>query len=171
MNIAPATRVTRVARAVFGTVALVLVAGIVGSCTGDDGGDGGGAGDAADFCAAMARFDLLQAEGDALFASTEEVSVDELRDVFRRVDTTIDELIDSAPESVSTDVRLVGDTTQRLIEALERVDYDLAALATDPQYAESLADVDDTRITEANDRLAVYVRTECPSSPTTEPAS
>jgi len=168
VNIAPTTRVTRVARAVFGAVALVLVAGIVGSCTGDD---GGGAGDAADFCAAMARFDLLQAEGDALFASTEEVSVDELRDVFRRVDTTIDELIDSAPESVSTDVRLVGDTTQRLIEALERVDYDLAALATDPQYAESLADVDDTRITEANDRLAVYVRTECPSSPTTEPAS
>ena len=142
-------------------LALAVVA-VAGACTGGDGGD---AGDATDFCAAMARFEALQAAGDELFAATEVVPAEDLRDVFRQVDTTIDELIDSAPEAVATDVRLVGETTQQVIAALERVDYDLVALATDPQYAESLADVDDTRITEANDRLAVYVRTECPSPP------
>lgn len=153
------------------SVVLAAVLGAMGmlgaSCSGDDG-DGPGA--ASDFCTEMRSFEALQAEGDALFERSTEASADELRAVFSRVSAAIDAVVASAPEEVSTDARLVGETTQQLIDAYERADYDLVALATDPQYAEVLVSLDDARVTEANDRLAVYVRDRCDAPATTEPA-
>jgi hypothetical protein len=104
---------------------------------------------------------LLQAEGDALFESTEDVPVEQLRDVFTSFRDAVEVLMDTAPEAVDADAELVGTTTAALIDAYERADFDFVVLATDPQYAEVLAGLDDDRITEANDRLAVYFREEC----------
>ena len=139
--------------AVSSGLLLVLAAG----CSGDDGAGGGGS--SGDFCTDMARFEALQAEGDAAFASGDDPAT--VREVFDRFSDAIEAARASVPDEIATDYRLVADTTQRLIETFESADYDLAALATDPQYAEVLVSLDDARVTEANDRLATYVRTTC----------
>lgn len=141
--------------------ALVGLVGL-GACSGDD--DGGGTAASADFCTNVETFEALQAEGDALFESTEEVPVEQLRDVFTRFRDAVEALMDTAPEAVAADAELVGTTTAALIDAYERADFDFVVLATDPQYAEVLAGLDDDQITEANDRLAVYFREECGST-------
>ena len=146
-------------------MALVGLVGPVGlgACTGgDDGGDDPAA--SADFCTNVENFEALQAEGDALFESTDDVPVEQLRDVFTRFRDSVDALMDTAPDAVADDAELVGSTTDALIDAYERADFDFAVLATDPQYAEVLAGLDDDQITEANDRLAVYFREECGST-------
>lgn len=138
----------------------LVVAPAAASCSGsDDGGDGGG-GSTATFCSDMREFETLQAEGDALFEE-DDVPIDRLRDVFTRFSAAIDRLEASAPEEVDADVQLVGETTQQLIEAYEQADFDFVRLATDPEYAEVLAGLDEVRVTEANDRLAVFVRERC----------
>ena len=147
--------------------ALVGLVGPVGlgACTGSGDGDSGDGGAAsADFCTDVETFEALQAEGDALFESADEVPVDRLRDVFTRFRDAVEALMDNAPEAVSADAELVGTTTESLIDAYERADFDFVVLATDPQYAEVLAGLDDDQITEANDRLAVYFREECGST-------
>lgn len=146
------TRAT-LAAAASGLLLVVLAAG----CSGDDG--AGGAGSSGDFCTDMARFEALQAEGDEAFASVDDPEA--VRDVFGRFSDAIDAARASVPDEIATDFRLVADTTQRLIETFESADYDLTALATDPQYAEVLVSLDDARVTEANDRLATWVRTTC----------
>jgi hypothetical protein len=141
----------------------LLLAPVATACTGDDGGDGGGS--TADFCSDMREFETLQAQGDALFeddtSSEDEVATEELRDVFTRFSESIDRLEASAPEAIDADVQLVGETTQQLIEAYEQAGYDFVRLATDPEYAEILAGLDEVRVTEANDRIAVFVREQC----------
>ena len=144
-------------------IASLGVASLASCSGGDDGGDGGGA--SSGFCTDVRTFESLQAEGDALFEQTD-VDTEQLRDVFTRFSAAIDALEGSAPDDVAGDVELVGETTQQLIDAYERADYDFVALATDPQYAEVLASLDEARVTEANDRLAVYVRERC-GPPTT----
>jgi hypothetical protein len=133
---------------------------LLGACTGGDGG-GDDTAASADFCTNVENFDELQAEGDALFESVDEVPVERLRDVFTRFRAAVEALMDTAPEAVADDADLVGTTTESLIDAYERADFDFVVLATDPQYAEVLAGLDDDQITEANDRLAVYFREEC----------
>lgn len=146
------------------TLAALGVA-VLGAC--DDGGDeGAGGGGGTDFCAAVREFEALQAEGDALFEA-DEVTPEQLRDVYSRFSESIDDLLAVAPDDIDPDARLVGETTQQLIDAFERADYDFQALATDPQYAEVLASLDTARVTEANDRLATYVREQCGSPATT----
>ena len=139
--------------------ALVGIA-LLGACTGGDGG-GDDTAASADFCTNVESFETLQAEGDALFESTDDVPVERLRDVFTRFRDAVEALMDTAPEAVADDAELVGTTTESLIDAYERADFDFVVLATDPQYAEVLAGLDDDQITEANDRLAVYFREEC----------
>jgi len=129
------------------------------SCSDDEA--TGGPERAADFCTNVADFEALQAEGDALFGSTEDAPVEQLRDVFSRFRDAVEALMDTAPEEVADDAALVGTTTEALIDTFEQADFDFVALATDPQYAEALAALDDDRITEANDRLAVFFREEC----------
>ncbi len=143
--------------ALIGLVAL-------GACTGGDGDGGDDTAASADFCTNVENFEALQAEGDALFESTDEVPVERLRDVFTRFRDAVEALIDTAPEAVADDAELVGTTTESLIDAYKRADFDFVVLATDPQYAEVLAGLDDDQITEANDRLAVYFREECGSA-------
>ena len=140
-------------------MALVGIA-LLGACTGGDGG-GDDTAASADFCTNVGSFETLQAEGDALFESTDDVPVERLRDVFTRFRDAVEALMDTAPEAVADDAELVGTTTESLIDAYERADFDFVVLATDPQYAEVLAGLDDDQITEANDRLAVYFREEC----------
>jgi len=142
-------------------VTLVFTALGIG-CSGDGERDGGPA--SGDFCAAMAAFEAVQAEGDALFAP-DDAAPDEFREVFDRFSTAIDAIVASAPDEIDSDVQLVAGTTRQLIDAFERADYDFVVLATDPQYAEVLASLDDDRITEANDRLALYVRDQCGPAP------
>ena len=139
--------------------ALVGLIGL-GACTGGDE-EGGDSAASADFCTNVENFEALQAEGDALFEATDDVPVERLRDVFTRFRDAVDALLDTAPEAVAADAELVGTTTDALIDAYERADFDFAVLATDPQYAVVLAGLDDDQITEANDRLAVYFREEC----------
>jgi hypothetical protein len=148
--------------ATIGVCFVTAVAGLAG-LAGCSGGDGGDTAVSADFCTNVEDFEALQAEGDALFESTEDVGVEQLRDVFSRFRDAVRGLVDTAPDEVSADAELVGSTTEGLIDAYERADYDFVALATDPQYAEVLAGLDDDQITEANDRLAVYFREECGS--------
>jgi len=147
-----------------GACLVTAFVGIVGlgACSGGDG-DGDTVA-SADFCTNVETFEALQAEGDALFESADEVPVERLRDVFTRFRDAVGALMDTAPEAVSADAELVGTTTESLIDAYERADFDFVVLATDPQYAEVLAGLDDDQITEANDRLAVYFREECGSS-------
>lgn len=139
---------------------LLVLPLLAGACSGGDDGEGGGS---SDFCTDVRTFEALQAEGDALFEQ-EDVPTDRLRDVFGRFSDAIDALEASAPEEIEIDVQLVGETTQGLIEAYERAGYDFVRLATDPAYAEVLASLDEVRVTEANDRLAVYVRERCPAA-------
>ncbi len=141
----------------FGLVA--LLGGPLAGCT-DDGASGGPV-SSVDFCTNVENFEALQAEGDALFESTEDAPVEQLRDVFSRFRDAVEALMDSAPEAVADDAALVGATTEALIDAFEQADFDFVALATDPQYADVLAGLDDDQITEANDRLAVFFREEC----------
>jgi hypothetical protein len=145
------------ARVLTGLVGLVGLAGLA-ACT-DDGGDPAAV--TADFCTNVEAFEALQAEGDALFESTAEVPVEQLRDVFSRFRDAVQALTDTAPDAVAADAALVGATTDALIDAYERADFDFVVLATDPQYAEVLAGLDDDQITEANDRLATFFREEC----------
>lgn len=147
----------------FATALIGLVGPVgLGACTGGDGGDDTAV--SADFCTNVENFEALQAEGDELFESTDDVPVEQLRDVFTRFRAAVGALMDTAPEAVADDAELVGTTTDALIDAYERADFDFAVLATDPQYAEVLAGLDDDQITEANDRLAVYFREECGSN-------
>jgi hypothetical protein len=117
----------------------------------------------------MREVDELQARSDELFEQTD-VPLDEVREVYVSFADALERLIATAPDVVSSDARLVGETTLDLIDAFERADYDFVALATDPRYAEVLVSLDEARITEANDRLAVYVRDECADTPENPPA-
>ncbi|MFN8021465.1 MAG: hypothetical protein U0Q03_08060 [Acidimicrobiales bacterium] len=141
-------------------IAAVLGASALAGCSDGDDGGGGADGGGGDFCAAVREFEALQTEGDALFAS-DDATPEQLRDVYSRFSDSIDDLLAAAPDDIEPDARLVGETTQQLIAAFERADYDFQVLATDPQYAEVLASLDTARVTEANDRLATYVRDEC----------
>ncbi len=150
-------------RVTLAALSLVAAGAPVAACSGDGDGGGGAGGSAADFCATMREVEGLQSRSDALFERTD-VPVDEVREVYASFDAALDRLVGTAPDEVASDARLVADTTQRLIAAFERADYDFTALATDPQYAEVLVSLDEARITEANDRLAAYVRAECAGS-------
>lgn len=143
-------------------LALAATAVVVVGCSGDDASEGGGA--SGDFCTDFAAFEVVQAEGDELFVSGA-VDPEEFREVFGRFSAAIDAVVASAPDAIDSDLRLVSDTTRQLIDAFERADYDFTALATDPQYADVLLSLDDDRITEANDRLAMFVRDECGPTP------
>lgn len=118
----------------------------------------------------MREVDELQARSDELFEQTD-VPLDEVREVYVSFADALERLIATAPDVVSSDARLVGETTLDLIDAFERAGYDFVALATDPRYAEVLVSLDEARITEANDRLAAYVRDECADPPAGTPTS
>ncbi len=146
-------------RHVLAWIIPAIVAGSpLAACSGNDRGDDARS---ADFCTTVANFEALQTEGDALFDSAEDASVEQMRDVFSRFRDAVQDLRTTAPEEVADDAALVGETTEALIDAFEAADFDFVALATDARYADVLAGLDDDRITEANDRLAVFFREEC----------
>ena len=145
-------------RIVAWVVPAVMASTTLVGCSGDDQGDR--ARDV-DFCTTVANFEALQEEGDALFESSEEASVEQMRGVFSRFRDVVQDLRATAPDQIADDAVLVGDTTEALIDAFVAADFDFVALATDAQYADVLAGLDDDRITEANDRLAVFFREEC----------
>jgi hypothetical protein len=116
---------------------------------------------AGEFCDNVEVFGSLQDEGDRIFQGEADIPVEELRDVFARLSTAMSAMVDTAPDEVAADATRVARTTEALIDAFTKADFDVVAIATDPQFAELLVSLEDAAVIEAQDRLNVYFRTQC----------
>jgi hypothetical protein len=122
-------------------VAALALAGA--ACGGDD--DDSGAGDWCD----LAR-DL---ESNTRFDDIEFDDPDSVEDAYREVADILDDAVDSAPDEIKVDVQTVLTRTEELIDALEAVDFDFAALD------ESV--LGDLETADASDRIEEYGERVC----------
>jgi hypothetical protein len=142
---------------------VAAVALLLAACSGDDngvGGDGGTAGgDAASaYCTAVAG---AKADVDRLDALADATTPEETEALFQGGVDAINRMADETPDEIADEFAIVVPAFEELLSVLSDADWDVAAVAADPEAQALLAEFDSGEVSDAQDAIDVFTEQEC----------
>ncbi|HAP78475.1 MAG TPA: hypothetical protein DCR14_20630 [Acidimicrobiaceae bacterium] len=137
--------------------AAALAAGLLVACSDDDKGSSSASG--GDFCDQVRAF---KTENDAinLIFDAEAPDPEALKAAFGRFLPLIESLRANAPAEIKADMEIVTGVQSQLVSVFEQYDYNLAAVATSPEFT-NLQTNNAAEVEAAGDRLDEWSQTEC----------
>lgn len=138
--------------------AITLAAGLLVACGDDDTSTSGGA-SGGDFCTQVKSFKTQSDAVDLIFQA-DAPDAEALKAAFAAISPMIDSLRASAPAEIKADLELVTGVQTQLIDVFEQYDYDLAAVAASPEFA-NLQTGNAAAVEAAGDRLDAWSQAEC----------
>jgi hypothetical protein len=149
-------------RKLIAVIALAVMA--LGACGGDDDPDTENAsaqsdttavanakGDFGDFCGARAGFNVDQPPTNAT----------DLKSTLETANANLGKAERAAPSEIKADVKIVVDGFKVYYEALKKADFNVQALASNPEALESLQALQDAKFQEASQRINAWVEANC----------
>jgi hypothetical protein len=132
----------------LGVLVVVVVLALGAACGGDDG-DGASA---SGFCAAQAKnVDALQQQQPTSTPAS-------LKELYERLDDTLDEAVDKAPSEIKDDMQTVADAYKPFVDELRKVDYDFTKLNFQSEAFQKLSSQE---MRDATQRISAYYERTC----------
>ena len=108
-------------------------------------------GDFGDFCGARAGFNVAEPPATAT----------DLKSTLEAANANLGKAEKVAPSEIKADVKVVVDGFKVYYEALKEADFNVQALASNPEALKSLQALQDAKFQEASERINAWVEANC----------